>query len=98
MANVESAADRAELLDSGDFGEVVQWKGDLISAVWYQEYFEDQETEGSSPAILVRTADVSGADHGDEVKRTVAGVTTDYTVRGVQADGTGMTKMILELQ
>lgn len=94
--SVEDDLDRAEILS--DFGEQVRWKGDEIQAVWYQPYSQILDTEGDAPAIMVRASDVLGAAHGDEVKRTISGVTTDYTVRGVQPDGTGMTLLVLEEQ
>ena len=98
MAGVESAADRLELLSDDDFGEEVRLVGVAIPAVWYAPYSEVLGTEGSGPSIMVRTADVPDIAHGQEVKRTVGGVTSDYTVRGVQSDGTGMSRVILEEQ
>ena len=95
---LESAADRLELLSGHDFGEQIRLVGRSVQAVWYAPFSDVLGAEGSSPSVLVRSADVPDVAHGQEVKRTVDGIVSDYTVRGVQPDGTGMTRLVLEEQ
>lgn len=47
---------------------------------------------GSEPAFVGRSADLDGLSYGAAI--TIGA--TAYTVRGVQPDGTGLTRLILE--
>jgi len=51
------------------------------------------EVESTEPTLLARTADVSSLAHGDTL--TISAV--NYTVRGIQPDGTGMTQIMLSV-
>lgn len=64
-----------------------------VNGIFDAAYEEAADIEGSSPVFGCATASVSGARHGDAL--VVAGVS--YVVRGVQPDGTGWTRLILEL-
>lgn len=64
-----------------------------VNGIFDAEYEEAVGIEGSSPMFGCATASVNGARHGDSL--VVAGVS--YVVRGVQPDGTGWTRLILEL-
>lgn len=64
-----------------------------VDGIFDAAYEEAADIEGSSPMFACATASVSGARHGDAL--AVAGIS--YVVRGVQPDGTGWTKLVLEL-
>lgn len=94
---VESAADRLSMLDDWDSG--LYEGATTIQGIFdndYQEVIDDSGVgaESSQPVFLCRTADVSSAAHGD----TLVVNSTNYVVRGVQPDGTGMTLLMLEEQ
>lgn len=91
MAGIETAADRLEVLSDLDFGETIHIDGTPVACVFYKLYVDVFETEGNSPAAMVRSADVVEIAHDQVVTRCVDGVDVDYVVRGVQPDGTGMT-------
>jgi len=52
------------------------------------------EVEATIPTFLVKAADVPSAAQGDALKV----VSTDFLVKSVQPDGTGLTLLILEEQ
>ncbi|HZQ01413.1 MAG TPA: head-tail joining protein [Reyranella sp.] len=99
---VETDDDRAALL--ADFGQAGSYThaGATVSmtGIFTGPYVSHAlghmgvEFEGGNPAFLVRSIDLpAGAVQGDTL---VTGGTT-YNVRSVQPDGTGMTKLALEL-
>ena len=99
---VEGATQRAIMLK--DFGQTVSYtpsggSASNVTASVDNEY-EAVETGGSvafaieRPRLTVRTADVSTAAEGDAV--SFGG--TNYIVRVVMNDGTGMTELMIEKQ
>lgn len=98
---VEDATDRAAFVDTGDFGVSALYNGsDTISVVFDNEFLGALEgeanvaVEATEPRAIARTADVPSAAQGDTL--VIGGVT--YNVVGVEADGTGMTTLVLEDQ
>lgn len=102
---VESASDRAYMLNISDFGTTATYTlvaGGVSSIVgiFDNEFFEaDPQANvtyaSAQPRFLVQTADLpSGADYGDSI--TINSV--NYKVRIIQPDGTGMTTLVLEKQ
>ena len=97
---VESAADRAALLDVDEFGSAATYNGSTtVNGIFENEYFEaladgEVAVEGTQPRFTCRTADVPSAAHGDTL--LISGTT--YNVVGVQPDGTGMSTLALEEQ
>lgn len=99
---VESAADRLVFLNSAEFGVEVTYGGATIKALWLTK--SDQFSPGgeaaitaSSPACLVRTADVPSLDtgtHPKSYKTLTYGGATWYIVRW-EHDGQGMTTLYL---
>jgi len=66
-----------------------------VDGILTSEYVTVEFVESKKPVFLCKSSDVVGVAHGDDV---VASDSTAYKVRGIQPDGTGMTKLILELQ
>jgi 20S proteasome alpha/beta subunit len=64
-----------------------------VNGIFDAEYEEALGMEGSAPVFACAAADVPNARHGDELR--IDGV--DYVVRGVRPDGTGWTRLIVEL-
>lgn len=101
---VESADDRSYFVAVDDFGVAATYtpaggSASTVNGVFDNDFVE-VDTGGSvtfaqqQATFMCRTADVSSAAEGDAI--TISG--ENYIVRIVQADGTGMTNLILELQ
>jgi len=75
-------------------------KSTLINGVFLKDFVELNGVESYSPVFDCATSDVSDAAHGAKLTVHPDGTesTTDviYTVRGVQDDGVGITRLILE--
>ncbi len=67
-------------------------KSRTINGLLAKDFVEIGEVETYAPVFICRTSDVSDVSHG--AKLTISGVI--YTVRGVQDDGTGLMRLILE--
>jgi len=101
---VETADDRAIFLNTDDFGVAASYtpaggSATTVNGIFDNEYFEtDAGGEVAfalqQPMFHCRTADVASAAEGDAI--TISG--TDYIVRNVRPDGTGMTMLMLEEQ
>lgn len=99
---VETAADRAAML--ADFGQSVTYTHSgsptTLTGIFDNEFYEADAQAGvtfvsAQPRLVVRTADLpNGADYGDTL--VTNGIT--YTVKIIQADGTGITTLVLEKQ
>lgn len=102
---VESAADRLDMLDSDEFGVAFTWtKANgvqaVLSGIFDAAFAAPLEgslagpggVESTGPRLLVRSADVSGIAHGQAIEIG----DDDYTVAGVEPDGTGLTAILLE--
>lgn len=81
-----------EFLDQDGFGIACKYKGRDLSGIFEKEYIETQLTQGYAPMLTVMDDDIEDIAQGDSI--TVSG--TVYTVREYMADGTGLTKLILE--
>lgn len=99
---VETAADRAIFVSANDWGvEATYPKSKFrktISGIFDNDFVE-VEAGGvpfamQQPRFLAPTADVATIAEGD----TLIITGTTYVVRVVQADGTGMTNLVLEKQ
>jgi len=66
-----------------------------VDGILTSEYVTVEFVESKKPVFLCKSSDVVGVAHGDDV---VASDSTAYKVRGIQPDGTGITKLILERQ
>jgi len=85
---VESPEDRLSMLE--DFGIVVEYDGNEFCGILDQTFMSVDLGEGIEAAELVltvRSSDVSGISEGDEI--TADG--TEYIIRNVEPDGTGIT-------
>jgi len=90
---IEDDDDRAELLDADDFGTSALVGGAAVEGIYARGYVEIAGVEGYRPILTVRSSDVLDVAHGWEV---VIGADV-FVVRGVQADGQGLTRLVLEL-
>lgn len=66
-----------------------------VDGILTNEFVTVDYVESRKPVFICKMADVSGVAHGDDV---IAADSTAYKVRGIQPDGTGLVKLILELQ
>lgn len=99
---VESATDRAIFVNVDDFGVVATYTpsggaSSTVNGIFDNDFIEVDAGGGvgvalQQPRFHCRTADVSSASEGDAL--VVSG--TNYTIRIVQDDGTGMTMLVLE--
>lgn len=99
---VESADDLAIFFDADDFGVNASYtpSGGSASDVKgiFRNVFFEAEAGGNvgvamqDPIFICRTADVSSAAEGDAI--TISG--TAYTIRVVEPDGSGVTRLMLE--
>jgi hypothetical protein len=92
--------DPSEFLDN-DYGFSVEavYEGVTINGIFDHEYYEDTVGMGAGmqarrPVFLCLESDVSEAAHGDVLE---IGDTT-YHVAGIEPDGTGMVRLMLEEQ
>lgn len=90
---VESDADRLALL--GDYSVSATINGVAVTGI-FDDRFKmvdelSQEIESTLPQLICRSIDVAGVTDGTSC--IVNGVT--YTVRTLEPDGTGMTRIIL---
>jgi hypothetical protein len=95
---VESADDLAIFFGVDDFGVAASYEGSTVNGIFDNDFIEVQTGAGvgvalQQPRFSCRSADVLGIVEGDII--TISG--NNYTVRIVQADGTGTTELILEV-
>lgn len=99
---VESADDRAIFFSVDDFGVAATYTPSgggavTVNGIFDHEYFA-ADAGGSvvvaieQPRFLCRTADVASAAEGDALTVNA----TNYTVKVVEDDGTGITNLVLE--
>jgi len=90
--NGQMADDLDAFLDpDAGFGVDATVDGISVEGIFDAEYVESLEVEETAPAFTCKTSDVTSAAHGDAVVVNA----TNYTIAGVEPDGTGMTKLIL---
>lgn len=99
---VETDADRALFFSVDDFGVAATYTPDGGSPVTVNGIFDHEfyaaDAGGTvtvaieQPRFMCRTSDVSAAAEGDAL--TVN--STNYTIKVVEADGTGITMLVLE--
>jgi hypothetical protein len=63
-----------------------------VAGIFDADYQDAFGVAGSGPVLLIQTAAAPAVATGN----TVAVSSTNYTVVGIQPDGTGMTRLILE--
>lgn len=66
-----------------------------VDGIFTNEFVTVDFVESKKPTFNCKSSAVAGIAHGANV---VAADSTTYKVRGIQPDGTGMVKLILELQ
>ena len=66
-----------------------------VDGILTSEYVTVEFVESKKPVFICKSSEIVGIAHGDNA---IASDSTAYKVRGIQPDGTGMTKLILELQ
>ena len=88
------AEDLSVFIDTDDFASAASINGLTVNGIFGNEFIQVDFVESKKPVFECAAADVVGIAHGDTV--TISSDT--YKVRGIQPDGTGMVKLILELQ
>lgn len=96
---VETDIERAIFVEIDDFAVAATYNGGTVNGIFDKEYLE-LDSGGSvafavnQPRFVCQTSDVSSAAEGDAI--VISG--TNYVIRVVQDDGTGMTTLVLEEQ
>jgi hypothetical protein len=104
---VESAADRAAFFDTDEHGLAATFTPDGGEASTVNGIFSDNHVlvlegdapghEASAATFLCQTSDVAGVDEGDALDLTdVTGAARSFTIKAVEHDGAGMTRLVLE--
>jgi len=99
---VETATELAIFFDADDFGVTASYtpvggSASNVKGIFDTEFYE-AEAGGSvglaieQPRFICRTSDVSNAAEDDAIVIN----STNYTIRVVQNDGTGVTVLVLE--
>jgi hypothetical protein len=91
---IESDADRLMLLE--DWGEDATYGASTITGIFDDSYSDMVDIAGSVPVFTCRTSDVTAASVA--VGGTLTVSAGSYTVRALEPDGTGMTRIVLEAQ
>jgi len=87
---IETDADRLAFLSI--LGQTVTVNGNPISAIFDAEYISPLNVASTNPVLTCRSIDVASVVRGNA---SVVGA-VNYTVRGIEPDGTGITLLILE--
>lgn len=93
---VESAADRAALLDTDEFGVTATIGANTFPCINDQEYVEALGVSSQHPVALCDKSVAVTA--GAAVGATVTISSQAYIIRDIQPDGTGLAVLILEEQ
>ena len=89
---LESAADRAEFVNTDDFGIAATYRGSSINGILGDEFVELNGIESTRPAYLTLTTNIPNDPHGN----TLVVDDINYNIVGHQPDGTGLILLILE--
>lgn len=65
-----------------------------VYGIFDNEYAEASNVQGSNPTFTIKTSAIASPAHGDTL--VISGTT--YKIRGVEPDGTGVTRLQLERQ
>lgn len=93
------AADTSDIITemvAAELGQEVVWNGSArLSGVLDDDFLAALGVETSGPSFVCRSADIASAAHGDTLDLEDG---TRYLIRGIVADGTGVTVLRLEKQ
>ena len=92
MASLESAADRAEFLNTDDFAVTANYEGASIDGIFGNQFVEIGGIESSRPTFLTTDTDFPSDPHGN----TIVIESINYLIVGHQPDATGLVTLILE--
>lgn len=92
MAALESDADRAEFLNTDDFGIVATYQGSSINGIFDFQFVEINGVEATRPTFLTTVKDMPDNPHDN----TIVIDSINYTIIGHQPDGVGIILLILE--
>lgn len=81
-------------LDTGDFAVAAVLPGAVtVNVIFDSQYASPFDISASRPSCIGKSSDLDGLLFGAEI--TIGGV--DYVVRSIEPDGTGMTRLTLEI-
>jgi hypothetical protein len=89
---LENAAERLEMLKALGDETTATIGAATVYGVFNNAYTDSLDIEGTAPSFVARTTDVSSVVHGT----TVTINSTAYVCRGNQADGLGLSLLILQ--
>lgn len=84
--------DLTKFFDADDFAEVATFAGASVSGIFDNQFVDVHGVESYKPVFVLPEADVSSIAHGDTI--TIRSVV--FKVVGIQADGTGLTTLVLD--
>lgn len=97
--STESATDRASFFDTDEFADAAVLGAGTrnqtsVNGLFDNEYIESVSMSSLTPTFLCRTSDLTSI----KINNVLTVNSTDYKIRDIQQDGTGMTLLILEKQ
>jgi hypothetical protein len=85
-------SDLAAFFTTTDFATAaILWDGTGINVIFDNSFVDAQGVEVLQPVIHAKSADVTALVHGDPL--VIEG--TVYYIRGIQPDGTGVTRLVM---
>lgn len=84
--------DFTAFFNTDEHATAATYEGSTVNGVFDREYSAVLGLEANTPTFTCDESDVSDIAHGDTI--TIDG--TDYTVREIQPDGTGVVVLVLE--
>lgn len=87
------AEDLSVFFDTDDFAVTATLDGTSINGIFDNEFIEQNFVQTSAPVFTYRAADKAASIDSVLVCESVT-----YKVKGIEPDGTGLTKLILEKQ
>ena len=94
FAAIEQSLNRASL--GAVRNAVLAWGSLSARGVFGNEYTEILGMANTQPTFRCMASDLAGMTTGQTVTVDYADTATDYTVRAVEPDGTGLLRLVLE--
>ncbi len=92
---IESDADRKLFFDTDDFAVVATINSVSVNGQFGNEYLEISDIAGTQPVFTCRTLDLDAIAPTVSRSSTITIASVNYTIQNIEADGTGITVLIL---
>lgn len=94
FASIEQTLNAAAVAAVGNASML--WGGHIATGVFSNTYLDSMGMSNSQPSFQAVSDDLPDIAAGESVSVTYGETVTDYTVRAVEADGTGLIRLVLE--